>query len=49
MNSKKKRPIENHTTAAWSNIEKVKRITNVAVPSYMQTENAKAYVDENQK
>jgi len=44
-----KDPIENHKTAAWANIEKVKPISNVAEPSISQTNNAKEYVDENEK
>ncbi len=43
------KPIENHKTAAWANIEKTKRVSNVAEPSDMQTDNAKDYVDENEK
>lgn len=42
----KKRPIENHKTASWANINKKIDIT---IPSIEQVENAKKYVDENQK
>lgn len=41
--------IENHKTAAWANIEKTKPVSNVAKPSVVQTNNAKEYVDENEK
>ena len=45
----KARPIEKHTTAAWANIEKTKEISNVAIPSESEVENAKEWVDRNQK
>ena len=43
------RPIEQHTTAAWANIEKVKEISNVSIPSEVEVWNAKEWVDTNQK
>lgn len=46
---KGKKPIENHKTAAWSNIEGTKEISKVARPSELQTDHAKEYVDENEK
>ena len=46
---KPERPIESHKNAAWANIEKTKPISNVAQPSVNQTNNAKDYVDENEK
>jgi len=46
---KSEKPVENHKTAAWANIEKTKPISNVAQPSVNQTHNAKEYVDENEK
>lgn len=46
---KSKRPIENQGTAAWSNIEKQKKISKESIPSLYQTENAKEYVDKNEK
>lgn len=51
MQNKKEqnKPVENHLTAAWSNIEAEKKISNVARPSTNQTVNAKEYVDENEK
>jgi hypothetical protein len=42
-------PIEQHTTAAWANIEKLKEISNVAIPSELDVWNAKDWVDSNQK
>lgn len=47
--NKLKHPIENHKTAAWSNIETAKSVSNVAEPSEMQARNAKEYVDQNEK
>lgn len=46
---KSNKPIENHKTAAWANIETTKPISNVAEPSVNQINNAKQYVDENEK
>lgn len=43
------RPVENQKTAAWANIEKTKKESNVAVPDVSQVQNAKDYVDENEK
>ena len=49
MSELAKKPIENHKTAAWANVEKTKNISNVAELSVFQVENAKEYVDENKK
>lgn len=43
------RPIEQHTTAAWANIEENKEISNVAIPNEIEVGNAKDWVDTNQK
>lgn len=43
------KPIEKHDTAAWANIEDVKPVSNVSIPSERQMRNAKAHVDSNQK
>ncbi|SPF36474.1 conserved hypothetical protein [Candidatus Desulfosporosinus infrequens] len=43
------RPIEQHTTAAWANIEKLKEQSKVAIPSEIEVGNAKDWVDTNQK
>ncbi|MDR3542886.1 MAG: DUF3787 domain-containing protein [Desulfosporosinus sp.] len=45
----KTRPIEQHTTAAWANIEKLKEVSKVAIPSEIEVGNAKEWVDSNQK
>ncbi|MCD2346092.1 MULTISPECIES: CDIF630_02480 family spore surface protein [Clostridium] len=42
-------PIEKHDTAAWANIEKLKPISKVSVPSEFDMKNAKEYVDSNEK
>lgn len=42
-------PIENQRTAAWANIEKMKKVSKVPIPSDVQVKNAKEYVDTNQK
>lgn len=43
------RPVEQHTTAAWANIEKTKEVSNVTIPSEVEVGNAKEYVDTNEK
>ncbi len=43
------KPIEQHDTAAWANIEKTKRISKVTMPSELQVGNAKEHVDSNEK
>lgn len=42
-------PVENHETAAWANIEELKGTGRVFNPNYLGAEQAKEYVDENQK
>lgn len=42
-------PIEEHKTAAWANIESLKPVSNVSVPSETEVRNAKEYVDTNEK
>lgn len=42
-------PIEKHDTAAWANIESMKPICNVSIPSEVEVGNAKEWVDTNQK
>ncbi|NLY46788.1 MAG: DUF3787 domain-containing protein [Tissierella sp.] len=44
-----KKQIENHDTAAWANIEQLKPVSQVSMPDLEQVQNAKEYVDENQK
>jgi len=44
-----KMPIEKHETAAWANIAKTKLISKVTIPEDFHVENAKEYVEENQK
>jgi hypothetical protein len=43
------KPIENHDTAAWANMEKLKEHSNVNLPDEGQVINAKEYVDDNKK
>lgn len=43
------KPIEKNDTAAWANIEELKPISNVTLPSEKQVKNAKAHVESNQK
>ena len=42
-------PIEKHDTAAWADIEEIKPVSQVNVPSEVDVRNAKEYVDTNQK
>jgi len=48
-NKEIRKPVENHCTAAWSNIEQIDSKSKVAHPSLEQSINAKDYVEENQK
>ncbi|NLK72893.1 MAG: DUF3787 domain-containing protein [Clostridiales bacterium] len=43
------KPIESHETAAWANIESLYPESKVSKPSDMQVENAKDFVDTNEK
>lgn len=43
------KPIEKHDSAAWANIETQKPVSKVAIPSELEVDNAKDYVDTNQK
>ena len=42
-------PIEQHLTAAWANIEMVEPFSGVPIPNEIEVENAKEWVDSNQK
>ncbi len=42
-------PIEKHDTAAWANIASIKKVSKVTMPSELQVDNAKDYVDSNEK
>lgn len=42
-------PVEKHETAAWVNIEGTKPVSGVMEPNELQVDNAKDYVDENEK
>lgn len=53
-NTKKQRfmalPIERHETAAWTgNFERFKPISNVGIPTELDVDNSKEWVDSNQK
>ncbi|ACB84671.1 CDIF630_02480 family spore surface protein [Natranaerobius thermophilus] len=43
------KPVEKHDTAAWANIKKLKGISQVSLPDEYEVENAKEWVDNNQK
>lgn len=42
-------PIEKHDTASWANMENLKPVSRVNVPSETEVRNAKEYVDSNEK
>lgn len=42
-------PIESHETAAWANQARFKAVSRVNIPDIDQVENARDYVNENQK
>jgi len=44
-----KTPVENHETAAWADIGRLKDVSRVNIPDEMQIIEAKEYVDENHK
>ncbi len=44
-----KQPIEKHDTAAWADISEKQPISNVTIPSEFAVENAKDWVDTNEK
>ncbi|CAB1252312.1 DUF3787 domain-containing protein [Clostridium sp. MT-14] len=41
--------IENHETASWANITKIKPLSKVPIPDENATENSKEWVDSNEK
>lgn len=43
------KPIENHKTAPLANIENLTSEANVPIPSKLEVENAKRWVDTNEK
>ncbi|WP_110942912.1 CDIF630_02480 family spore surface protein [Inediibacterium massiliense] len=43
------RPIESHKTAAWANIEDLKPESLVPIPNKIEVENAKEWVEINEK
>ena len=42
-------PIEKHDTAAWADLEEMKAVSQVNLPSEENIRNAKEFVDTNQK
>jgi hypothetical protein len=44
-----KQPIEKHDTAAWADISEKQPVSNVTIPSNFAVENAKDWVDTNEK
>ncbi|MEJ6949953.1 CDIF630_02480 family spore surface protein [Natronospora cellulosivora (SeqCode)] len=42
-------PVENHQTAAWANIENLEGQARVFDPPFQGVEDAKEYVDDNEK
>lgn len=49
MNKNKKVPVENQQTAAWANIEKLKGKGKIPIPSKFDVDNAKDWVETNEK
>ncbi|QXM07043.1 CDIF630_02480 family spore surface protein [Crassaminicella indica] len=47
--NKNTKPIENHKTAPWTNIQNLKLESSVPIPNELEVENAKEWVDENEK
>jgi len=44
-----KQPIEKHNTAAWADVSTKLPVSNVTIPSETNVENAKDWVEENEK
>lgn len=42
-------PIEKHTTAAWANVSGIKPVSNVSVPDESNVDEAKKWVEDNEK
>lgn len=42
-------PIEEHSTAAWANIEREKPVSKVPIPNSFDMELAREWVNQNQK
>jgi hypothetical protein len=42
-------PVESHATAAWASQSQLKAVSKVNIPDEQQVENARDYVNENQK
>ncbi|URZ04371.1 CDIF630_02480 family spore surface protein [Clostridium felsineum] len=49
IQNERRTPIEKHDTAAWANIDEEKPVSKVSIPSNFDVDNAKDYVDSNQK
>ncbi|MDA8442503.1 MAG: DUF3787 domain-containing protein [Peptococcaceae bacterium] len=45
----KYQPTESHVTAAWANIERLAPVSHIPIPHPSEVENAKEWVDSNQK
>ncbi|WP_042315183.1 CDIF630_02480 family spore surface protein [Desulfofarcimen acetoxidans] len=43
------KPIEQHVTASWANIDKMQPVSKVAIPGDQEVGDAKEWVDKNQK
>jgi hypothetical protein len=41
--------VEHHTTAAWAQIQAMKRVSKVTIPDERHVSDAKEYVDSNEK
>jgi lantibiotic modifying enzyme len=44
-----KQPIEKHNTAAWADVDEKQPVSKVTIPSEFAVENAKDWVDSNEK
>lgn len=49
LSKKSNKPIENHKTAAWADVESVEPDSRVPIPSEEAVINAKEWVDSNEK
>ncbi|PAB58411.1 CDIF630_02480 family spore surface protein [Anaeromicrobium sediminis] len=49
MRKKIKKPVENHQTAAWANVEQLKGEARVPIPATLEVDNAREWIEQNEK
>ncbi|MCT4594636.1 MAG: DUF3787 domain-containing protein [Anaeromicrobium sp.] len=49
MRKKIRKPVENHETAPWANIENLKGEGKIPTPATLEVDNAREWVEQNEK